>query len=148
MSLTTEKAGSQNPPAVAAAPAALAPQHDALSSPNTALADAASGRGNRSLADVAELRRVAKAFVNARLYPPRDPVTGYVLDREQQIDLDCRAFRAIDADISGVSTRGITRFYSRGCELIPWRDVCAITVRQIDDAGNTVGRRTFEVAAS
>ncbi|WP_374412689.1 hypothetical protein [Novosphingobium colocasiae] len=76
-------------------------------------------------------------FVNARF--AKGP-------RTEAVDIlwsaDC-----IDASVRGVSDEGISYFFYQGCELIPWDTVRQITIRQIDEFGNTLAAIVYRVVA-
>lgn len=92
----------------------------------------------------AELREILAPFVGVRLTHKRDPKTGYVLPREQVVDILCDSNK-VDADIRSVTGEGIEVFFYSGCEFVPWSAVRQVTVRAIDARGFTLASTVYRV---
>ena len=85
-------------------------------------------------------------FVNVRFNQRRD-ANGYSLRRREAIDIRYACADRIDADVRGVSPEGITTFFYSGADFIAWDDVLSLTIREMDDLGNTTASRTVYAAA-
>lgn len=95
-------------------------------------------------ADLAELIR---PFVNARLTAERDR-NGYVLPREQALDIHTRCAIMCDADVRDVTEQGVWRFFYSGCELVPWKDIKAIEIADLDENGDRIASQRFAPIAT
>ena len=85
-------------------------------------------------------------FVGAKINRKRD-ANGYAMPNRAAIDIRYVGATRIDADVRDVSPEGITTFFYSGADFIPWDDVLSLTIREMDDLGNTTASRTVYAAA-
>jgi hypothetical protein len=105
-------------------------------SPQTALADAAGGRGNPI--PMEDLPVLLMPFVNAKLNRIEDPASEYgaFLPLPAEVDISHGACTYIGADVRSVGRDGVGVFFYDRVDIVPWSDVYRVTIREIDDDGH------------
>jgi len=89
-----------------------------------------------------DLIKIVRPFVGAKLNPTLDK-DGRIMPRNVAIDILCEWGQRMDADVREVSESGITSFFYSGCDVFFWHQIEAITIRSVDDLGDTVAARSY-----
>ena len=101
------------------------------------------------LLTAAQLAKLARPFVGAKLHPKRDPSSKYggYLPPASAIDI-CRIGAIYsNADVRSVTSEGVDIFFYQGCDSIPWSAIRSMTIASLDAEGERTGETKYHNAS-